>query len=241
VRRRVCERPTAPRIRRRRSLLGEDRHWSRASDSSKDRRRHSCLVTARFQPSRRSKVPENSTRGRVQDFPTSKFHRPRLPAAFRANCRSDGHNFLSQAESKRANQGPTLSANAAGAPFCTDACTGNPVMPGSNSFQGGALLEAIAMNTVTPFRARDRTKAERQRRYRAKRREAAVTFRGRNGVTVDAPPERNGVTIATRGNVVARRQPHGWPGKGPGFPHYTGGDTEEWEVTYKRGRDLLRL
>jgi hypothetical protein len=47
-----------------------------------------------------------------------------------------------------------------------------------------------------PFRAKDRTNAERRRRYRAKRRAATVTPE-RNGVTVDASPERNGVMIAT--------------------------------------------
>jgi len=32
-----------------------------------------------------------------------------------------------------------------------------------------------------------------------------------------------------------------WVFRRAGFPHYTGGGTKEWEVTYKRGRDLLRL
>jgi hypothetical protein len=32
-----------------------------------------------------------------------------------------------------------------------------------------------------------------------------------------------------------------WVFSRAGFPHYTGGSTKEWEVTYKRGRDLLRL
>jgi hypothetical protein len=83
----------------------------------------------------------------------------------------------------------------------------------SNSFQEGALLEAIAVNTVPPFRAKDRTNAERQRRYRAKRREAAVTVRERNGVTVDAPPERKRRHNRHLGNVRARRPPHRWPGE----------------------------
>jgi hypothetical protein len=107
-------------------------------------------------------------------FPTFKFIAPlRLPAAFRANYRSDGHNFLSQADSKLCKSRTYPSASAAAAAFCTDTYTGTPVMPGgnvrhSNSFQEGALLEAIALNTVPPFRAKDRTNAERQRRYRAK-------------------------------------------------------------------------
>jgi hypothetical protein len=149
-------------------------------------------------------------------FRRSSFIAPFVCAAFRANCRSDGHNFLSQADSKRANQGPTLSASAAAA-FCTDTYTGTPVMPGgnvrhSNSFQEGALLEAIAVNTVPPFRPKDRTNAERQRRYRAKRREAAVTVRERNGVTVDATPERKRRHNRHLGNALARRPPPGWSG-----------------------------
>jgi len=32
-----------------------------------------------------------------------------------------------------------------------------------------------------------------------------------------------------------------WVFRRAGFPHFTGGGTKEWEVTYKRGRDLLRL
>lgn len=32
-----------------------------------------------------------------------------------------------------------------------------------------------------------------------------------------------------------------WVFRSAGFPHYTGGGTKEWEVTYNRGRELLRL
>jgi hypothetical protein len=67
----------------------------------------------------------------------------------------------------------------------------------TNSLQEEALLEAITVTTISPFRAKDRTNAERQRRYRAKRRAVTVTEAERNGVTVDTLPERNGVTIAT--------------------------------------------
>ena len=66
--------------------------------------------------------------------------------------------------------------------FCTPARL-------ENSLQEEALLEVIVVNIVMPFRAKGQTNAERQRRYRAKRREAAVTpivpAPGRNGVTVD--------------------------------------------------------
>jgi hypothetical protein len=63
--------------------------------------------------------------------------------------------------------------------------------------QDEALLEVIVVNAVMPFRAKDQTNVERQRRYRAKRRAATATTPERNGVTVDAPPERNGVMIVT--------------------------------------------
>jgi hypothetical protein len=54
---------------------------------------------------------------------------------------------------------------------------------------------------TTVARAKDRTNAERQRRYRANRRETTVTRTvtepERNGVTAATQPERNGVSIAT--------------------------------------------
>lgn len=60
-----------------------------------------------------------------------------------------------------------------------------------------ALLEGI--RELTLFRAKDRTNAKRQRRYRAKARVPAVTptVTERNGLTVGTPPERNSVMIAT--------------------------------------------